>query len=67
MTAPEISLIASRASGERRHVLFLNEARDVLDDDDRIIHHQSQRKREAEERERVDREAEQLHQGERSD
>ena len=38
----------------------MHETRDVLDDDDGVVDHEPSRKRNAEERERVDREAEQL-------
>jgi len=53
--------------GERRHLLFLGEARDVLDDHDRVVDDEARREGQTEQRERIDREPEQLHQGERAD
>ena len=52
---------------ERRHPLLLDEARDVLDHDDRVVDDETGRERQPEERERVDREPEHLHQEERAD
>ena len=38
----------------RRHLLVLDEARDVLDDDDRVVDHQTRRQRQPEQGQRVD-------------
>jgi len=54
-------------TGEGLHVLLVDESRDVLDDDDRVVDDQPGRKRQTEQRERVDREAERLHQREGAD
>ena len=48
--------------------LFISHvARDVLDDDDRVVDHETGRERQAEERDRIDREPEELHHEERAD
>ncbi len=53
--------------GQRRHLLLLSEARDVLDDHDRVVDDEPSREGQTEERERVDREPQKLHEGERAD
>src|SRR2546426_1866459 len=50
-----------------RHVLLRHDALDVLDDDDGVVHHDADRQHEAEQREQIDREAEQLHPEEGAD
>src|SRR5579884_443930 len=49
------------------HVFFLNVARDIFDHDDRVVYHQARRERKSEQRNRVDREAEDLHHREGAD
>ena len=50
----------------RRHAV-LDVPLDVLDDDDRVVHHDADREHQAEQRQHVDREAEQPQHGERAD
>ena len=51
----------------RRLVIVVDVPLDVLDHDDRIVDDEAGRERDAEQRQRVDREAEQLHERERAD
>ena len=67
MTAPVTSPIASDAASRARLVIVVDVPLDVLDDDDRIVDDEAGRERDAEQRQRVDREAEQLDERERAD
>ena len=61
ITAPVTSLIAVDAASRRRpSVMLVDVALDVLDHDDRIVDDEAGGERDAEERQGVDREAEQL-------
>ena len=64
MTAPVTSRIDTDAASARRPVLVVDVPFDVLDHDDGIVHDQAGGERDAEERQGVDREAEQLDEGE---
>ena len=65
-TGPETSSIALQGGVARRHAL-LDVMLDSFDDDDRVVDHQADRQNESEERQRVDREAEEREQHECSD
>ena len=67
MTAPSTSRIASDAASPRRSSVLLDVPLDVLDDDDRVVHDDAGGEDDAEERQRVDREADQLDEREGAD
>ena len=67
MTAPVTSFMASDAALTGSDSAFLQMALDVLDDDDRVVHDQAGGERNAEQRQRVDGEAEQLDECEGAD
>ena len=56
---PLTCCIALSAAIARRNLLLRHDALDVLDHDDRVVDHDADREHEAEQREQVDREAEQ--------
>ena len=62
-----ISSRAPTSAAFMRDIPSRNVALDVFDDDDRVVHDQSDRKHDREQREQVEREAEDLHQKQRAD
>ena len=51
----------------RRQMLLVHDALDVLEHDDRVVHHDADGEHHAEERERIDRVAQQIEAGEGAD